>query len=101
VARLDVYPAIGGGARGYLLDVQAARLDHLHSRAVVPLLPCIAAPPPIRDLNPVFDVLGEPHVVATHFIFTVSRDNLREAVASLSHCHDEICDALDFLFGTY
>ena len=63
--RLDVHPMPGKGRAGYVLDVQADLLSNLDTRTVVPLLPAEAAPQPITELNPAFDVLGKPHVMIT------------------------------------
>ncbi|MGF7006406.1 CcdB family protein [Aminobacter sp. BE322] len=82
----------------YLLDVQSDLLDHLKSRVVVPLLPAEDAPPPVRKLNPVFDIDGRKLVMATHLIGAVAVSELGEARANLGERHDQIIDALDMLF---
>lgn len=97
MARLDVHPMPGKGGHGYVLDVQAALLDHLATRAVVPLVPLAGAPTPIKELNPVFDIDGEPHVMLTQAIASIPAKELRRAVASLDGRHDEITRALDIL----
>jgi toxin CcdB len=98
--RLDVYP-LPGGRGGYVLDVQANLLNHLVTRAVVPLLPVASAPPPIRDLNPVFDIDGMPHVMLTQAIASIPARELRHPAASLDQQHDAITRALDILFLGY
>jgi toxin CcdB len=97
MARFDVYPTPGRDGRGYVLEVQADLLDHLRTRAVVPLLPRANTPPPIRDLNPVFEIGGEPHVMLTQAIASVPVKELREAVTSLRDCRDDVTRALDIL----
>jgi len=97
MARLDVYPIPGRGS-GYVVDVQAELLDHLASRAVIPLLPAAAAPPPIRDLNPVLDIDGAPHVLLTQAIASIPVRELRRPLASLRPQRDAITRALDILF---
>lgn len=97
MARLDVYPMPGKDGRGYVVDVQARLLDHLATRAVVPLVPQAAAPPPIRDLNPVFDIDDEPHVLLTQAIASIPARELRRAVTSLEREHDKVTRALDIL----
>jgi toxin CcdB len=97
MARFDVYPTPGRDGRGYVLEVQADLLNHLRTRAVVPLLPRANAPPPIRDLNPVFEIGGEPHVMLTQAIASVPIKEFREAVTSLKDCRDDITRALDIL----
>jgi toxin CcdB len=73
MARLDVYPMPGRGAPGYVVDVRARLLDHLATRAVVPLLAVADAPPPIKELNPVFDIEDAAYVMLTQAIATVFR----------------------------
>ena len=97
MARLDVHPMPGESGRGYVLDVQAALLDHLATRVVVPLLPLAGAPTPIKELNPVFDIDGEPHVMLTQAIASIPVRQLGRAVASLDSQHDQITRALDIL----
>ncbi len=98
MARLDIYPMPGAGRGGYVVDVQARLLDHLATRAVIPLLPLSDAPPPIKDLNPVFDIEGTPHVLLTQAIASVPVRELRRAIASLDQDHDRITRVLDVLF---
>lgn len=94
MARLDVYAT----ARGrYVLDVQASLLDHLHTRVVVPLIAVAEAPPRIRELNPLFEIDGNPHVMVTQALATMPRNELRRPVQSLDAHHDEITRALDIL----
>ena len=95
--RLDVY-RMPGRRSGYVVDVQADLLDFLTTRTVVPLLEAASAPPPIRDLHPVFDIFSVAHVMATHQIASVSLRDLKRPVASLMSNHDTITRALDQLF---
>ena len=97
MARLDVFPTPGRG-RGYVVDVQAPLLDHLATRTVIPLLPADAAPPPIRELNPVFEINGMPHVLLTQAVASIPARELRRPVASLDRQHDRITRAIDMLF---
>ena len=60
MARRDVHPLRGADDR-YVLDVQAEVLSQRATRAVVPLLPAAAAPKPIGELNPAFDIGGRPY----------------------------------------
>lgn len=99
--RLDVYPMPGKEMSGYLVDVQAGLLDHLGTRVVVPLLPRAAAPEPIRELNPVFEINGEAHVMLTQAIASIPTRELRRPVSSLDHHHDDITRALDILLIGY
>ena len=97
MARLDVHPMPGANRAGYVVDVQAELLSHLATRTVVPLLPERAAPPPITDLNPVFEIGGERHVMVTQAIASIPGRELKRTVASLADRHDAITRALDIL----
>ncbi|HET8995154.1 MAG TPA: CcdB family protein [Acetobacteraceae bacterium] len=79
------------------MDVQASMLDRLTTRVVLPLVPQTQAPPPIRELNPIFEIDGTPHVLLTQAIAAVPAKELKRAVASLDGQHDQIIRALDVL----
>jgi len=96
MARLDVHP-MPGRARGYVLNVQTDLLSYLGTRVVVPLLPQAEIPMPIKDLNPIFEIVGQPHVMVTQAIATVPAKEIRQVITSLNHLHDEIIRALDIL----
>jgi toxin CcdB len=97
MARLDVHPMPGKGRDGYVLDVQADLLSHLATRTVVPLLSEDSAPKPIRELNPVFELLGKRYVMVTQAIASIPGRELKRSVASLTDHHDRITRALDIL----
>jgi toxin CcdB len=94
--KYDVYPSPDGS--GYLLDVQTDLLGGLNTRVVVPLLPESAAPKPARMLNPLVDLGGERHVMATQFLSAVPAAILGKPTANLSGCTDDITRAIDMLF---
>ena len=81
----------------YLLDVQADLLGHLRTRVVVPLPPLAAFGTPLRRLNPVFEIEGGPHVMATSELVTVDRGMLGALVGSLGEHHFAIVNAVDFV----
>ena len=97
MSRLDVHPMLGKGQGSYVLDVQADLLSHLTTRIVVPLLREDAAPKPISELNPVFEIHGERHVMVTQAIASIPGRELKRAVASLAEQHDRVTRALDTL----
>lgn len=101
MARLDVYPRPGRDRRGYVLDVQAGLLANLTTRTVVLLLPAQDLQKPIRELNPIFTIRGERHVMVTQTIATIPAKQLGQAVASLDADHDEVTRALDILLLGY
>ena len=94
--RHDFYPAPGGA--GFLLDLQTDLLDGLATRVVAPLLPAEGAPLPARGLNPVFEIEGRPHVLATQFLSAVPASLLRQPAGNLGARADEITRALDMVF---
>lgn len=96
MARLDVHPMRGADDL-YVLDVQAEVLSQLATRAVVPLLLESAAPQPIGELNPVFDIAGRLYVLVTQAIATVPARELAPAIASLAEHRDRVTRALDLL----
>lgn len=97
MSRLDVHPMPGKGRGGYILDVQADLLSHLATRTVVPLLREDTAPKPISELNPIFEIHGERHVMVTQAIASIPGRELKRAVASLAEQHDRVIRALDTL----
>jgi toxin CcdB len=99
MSRLDVHPM--SRRAGYVVDVQADLLSHLATRTVVPLLPETVAPPPIRELNPIYEIAGARHVLVTQAIASVPGRELRRPVASLAIHHDSIVRALDLLLIGY
>ena len=96
MGRLDVHP-MPGKAPGYVVDVQAELLSRLSTRAVVPLLPEDAAPSPIGELNPTFEIKGKRHVLVPQSIAAVPIRELRRPVMSLAGHRDTITRALDIL----
>jgi toxin CcdB len=101
MARFDVYAMAGRGGVAYVLDVQASLLEHLGTRVVVPLVPLAKAPPPIKELNPLFDIEGEPHVLLTQAMAALPQTELKKPALSLDVHHDRITKALDILFTGY
>ena len=96
MARYDLYRL--GEQGGYLLDVQTDLIDRLQTRVVVPLLPAGSTPPPVRRLNPVFNIGGNRYVMATPLLASVPVAELEPSQANLSMHHDQIVAALDMLF---
>ena len=96
MARFDVHQMPGRGV-GYVLDVQADLLSELATRVVVPLLPEDAAPKPLSDLNPAFEIDGMRHVMVTQAIASIPRRELTRQVCSLAADRDSITRALDVL----
>lgn len=96
MAQFDVHTYPGGGLEvPYLLDVQSDFLSRMRARVVVPLVPMEVYGKPIRHLNPVFEIRGEPHVMATLDLGAIPLKDLGPAMQSLSSNRDEIVRALD------
>ncbi|MGR3795988.1 CcdB family protein [Vannielia sp. SX4] len=95
MARFDIYRGETGST--LLLDIQSDLLCGLNTRLVVPLLPADNAPPPIRYLNPLFEVKGERYLMATQLMAAVPQRILSAPIASLSESADEITRATDTL----
>ena len=77
--------------------IQSDLLDAMATRVVVPLLPEEKAPPPISELNPVFEIMGVRHVLVTQALSAVTCRELKRPVASLEAERDSITRALDLL----
>lgn len=99
--RFDVHAMPSKGGAGYVLDVQADLLSNLATRVVVPLLPETSAPKPINDLNPIFEIEGERHVLIPQAVASIPCRELKRPVASLAAYHDTITRALDILLTGY
>ena len=96
MARFDVFTLKSGG---YVLDCQAGLLSDLNTRFVVPLLPEMDAPPPARQLNPVFEIEGKSYVMATQFCAAIPMSELAGKIASLQSEDSRIMNALDMLIS--
>ncbi|MBV8124465.1 MAG: CcdB family protein [Burkholderiaceae bacterium] len=96
MTRFRVYASVDDGA--LLLEVQANLLEHLNTRAVVPLIPIAAAPKAAKILNPRFEIGETTYVLATQFLATVPRRLLGAEVADLQAEASVIVNALDCLF---
>ncbi len=79
------------------MDVQAELLTELATRVVVPLLPEHSAPMPMRELNPIFEITGQLHVMVTQAIAAIPMRELKSPVLSLAARQEEITRALDIL----
>jgi toxin CcdB len=97
MSRLDVYRSPGKSGRFYVLDIQADLLAELTTRVVVPLIPVGAVRKIAADLNPVFEVEGQRHVMLTQAVATVPKRELRQVVVSLHEHHHMVLRAIDVL----
>ena len=93
--KYDVFPNPSGD--GYLLDVQTDLLSDLNTRVVVPLLPPSSAPKPATRLNPIFNLEGQPVVMATQFMAAVPNGILKTSVGKLDEEFEKVTSAIDML----
>lgn len=96
MARYDLHPAPDGA--GFLVDLQSDLLDGLTTRVVAPLLPLDRAPSPAKWLNPVFEIDGVAHVLATQLLAAVPRGLLGRPVGTLADRAEAVTRALDMVF---
>ena len=97
MARFDVYRLRDGGLA---IDCQAAFLEDIGTRFVVPLMPPGEGPPPNPRLNPRFEVDGEPVVMVPQFATAVRTRELVGRITSLDHEHIRVVGAIDVLIGS-
>ena len=100
MSRLDVY-RLRQSATSLVIDLQTNILDHIKSRIVAPLVPLADAPPPIRDLNPVFEIDGASYVMMTQLLASIFSHDLKPTLLSLDRHHDDVTRALDRLLVGY
>ena len=104
MARFDVYPhsdALARKSTPYLLDVQNEYIDSLESRIVIPLRAASLCKTRLRDLNPLFEILGKQVVLDTAAMAALPTRELIKSVANLQSHQEEIVAALDCIFGSY
>ena len=101
MAQFDVYRNTNPDtckAIPYLLDVQAALLDMLATRVVVPLIRVEEMGAAAKQLNPQFSIQGAAVVMSTAELAGISTKLLGDKVAALQNQRNEIIAALDILF---
>ena len=96
MAQYDLYAEPGDG--GYLMDVQSDLLHVVTTRVVVPLLQERLTPKPFKRMNPVFEIFGVRHVLATQLLAAAPSSYLRTPVGNLRDSADTITAALDMVF---
>jgi len=104
MARFDVYRHPDTGLRKftpYLLDIQNDYINSVDTRVVLPMRSAKLFGPPMRDLNPGFEIDGMAVVLDTPAIAAFPAAELRQPVLSLRAQSDAIVSALDTLFGSY
>ncbi|WP_162683334.1 CcdB family protein [Rhodobacteraceae bacterium DSL-40] len=79
--------------------IQNDLLDAVRTRVVAPLLPVGRAGPPMRGLNPEFQMGAERVVLMPQLLATLALPELGERVGSLAPMRDDIVRALDILLA--
>lgn len=98
MARYDVFRG-RSTADPLFLDCQSDLLVELGTRFVVPLLVDGDGPPPVRTLNPAFEIEDVRVIMYTQFAAAIAKRELGPVVASLAHEDYAIGRALDVLIG--
>lgn len=99
MAQFDIYRVSEGSL---VLDCQSDLLSILTSRFVVPLrLVGDKAPASTPRLTPIFDILGDRHVMVTPLARGLDRRDIKETIGSLAAHEYEIKAALDFLVSGF
>jgi len=104
MARFDVFRHPDAALRKftpYLLDIQNDYINSVNTRVVLPMRAAKLFGPPMRDLNPGFDIDGTAVILDTPAIAAFPAAELRQPVLSLRARAEAIIGALDTLFGSY
>ncbi|MFM9851846.1 MAG: CcdB family protein [Sphingomonadaceae bacterium] len=99
MAKFDFHRWRGGD--GYLLDCQADLLSYFKTRLVIPLIKDNATPRSLVRLHPIFDIDGEPYLMATHLMSSVPASELGTIAGSLIDYDIAIMGAIDMLVSGY
>ena len=102
MAQFDVHPNPEPGQKDkipFLLALQCDLLGGLNTTVVAPLYDAgLANRPPLRGLNPLFEVAGRRVVMVAQELAGVPLKRLPPALGSLAAEREAIVAALDFLF---
>lgn len=98
MARFDVYRLVDSGL---VLDLQADLLSDLTTRVVAPLLPLDGSLKPASNLNPIFDVDGQKHLLGIQFLAAIPNRELHNYVCSLSNDEQRVLKSIDMLFSGF
>ena len=81
----------------YVLVVQNDFLDHLDVRLVIPAVTMTGSTRPLRRLNPLIDIEGQPHYLRTQEMAAVRLRLLGDVVGSAKIQSAAIISAIDML----
>jgi toxin CcdB len=94
MAQFDVHRMASGAL---VVDCQSVSLAFLTTRVVAPLMPATRVPARKDRLHPVFEVEGQPHLLAVHLAATLPARDLGPVILSLAQEHHAIVGAFDRL----
>lgn len=98
MARFDVYRLVDGGL---VVDLQADLLSDLTTRVVAPLLPLDGSLKPASNLNPIFDIDGEKHMLGIQFLAAIPNRELQNYICSLLSDEQIMLKSIDMLFSGF
>ena len=104
MARFDVYRHPDAALRQntpFLLDLQNNCISAVNTRVVAPMRLSALSGPPMKNLNPEFEISGSQVVLDIAALAAFPAGDLRSPVLSLQAQSDAIVGALDTLFGSY
>ena len=85
----------------FYIDVQSDHIKGLETRMVVPLWNAEFFAAKFENLNPEFELFGQPLVMDVPSLGAVPKSFLKRPIANLSAQQMQIQDAIDTLFGSY
>ncbi len=97
MTQFDVHRRGRGSGGFYLVNVQSDLLSELETRLVIPAYTRGRQREQIARLNPVIQIGGEPHVLATQELAAISAKLLGEPTDNVAAARDRIFAAIDLL----
>ena len=84
--------------QGLAVIAESDLIENERQVVIIPLFPVSSGYRPARHLNPIFEIDGEPHVLATRMITSASRAGLQgRKITNLYEERDILFRALDML----
>lgn len=97
MTQFDVYRRGRDTGGFYLINVQSDLLSELETRLVIPAYARAIRKEHIARLNPLIQIAGEPHVLATQELAAISAKLLGEPTDNVAPARDRIIAAIDLL----
>lgn len=104
MSQFDVYrnpSAASSKHYPYLVDIQSPYIDELVTRIVIPLgKASLFSEMKMKRLTPEISFQDEKLIILTPQLSSISKQQLKDPIGSLSHIREELLNALDFaIFG--